>query len=560
MACYRSCSPLLHLLEKERTLQIVTKNRSRPNAMIQGERMSNSIDDTPGVSLPRAASAAWLPCLLLLLALVMGVIRLSSAPPLWWDEGWTLSVARTWVERGHYGRLLDGEPASARLAGGFPVIAPIALSFRLFGVGVWQGRIVGVGFTLGALALMYYLASCLYDRSVAVVTLAVLLFMSPHQALHPVLSGRQVLGEMPMLFYLLAGYVCFISALRRPRCWMWLVIVFWGIALRTKLQVLPFWTLSLLVPLGIMLLRQRWRLAGLIAIGLLGSLTASRLFMGLQHALLHDLMIPGSQIHGLYEVSALVPVLHVRFLALLLTLLLGLPTVLGLGYAVAACLSNRDQAVLNREVEVVRLALLTLAGGWLAWYVLMAIWWVRYLFPVTFIGSLFVAVMLRQLTDHFRLSTTLERGRHALRHLHLNKQNLGALLAIVLVSYTCSGTLRMVHEFYGVQADASVQQVADYLNTYTPPDALIEAYDAELFFLLHRRYHYPPDQISVELLRRVYLDQEVPVAYDPLAATPDYLVVGPFMRWWQLYAPVLETGAFRLRHVYGLYEVYERVY
>jgi 4-amino-4-deoxy-L-arabinose transferase-like glycosyltransferase len=118
-------------------------------------------------------------CALLALSLFLpGTMNFESTPPLWWDEGWTLSVVRNWVERGHYGRLLDGEPASPGLAASFPVIAPIALSFRLFGVGVWQGRLVGVLFTLGALALIYYLACRLYDRSVAIWTLAVLLLMS----------------------------------------------------------------------------------------------------------------------------------------------------------------------------------------------------------------------------------------------------------------------------------------------------------------------------------------------------------------------------------------------
>src|SRR5437867_2492656 len=144
--------------------------------------------------------------LLALILLLLGTINLGSVPPLWWDEGWTLTVARTWVERGHYGRLLAGQLVPSGLEAAFPVTAPIALSFRLLGIGVWQGRLVGVFFTLGTLALMYYLARCLYDRSVAIGTLAVLLFLSPDPAIHPILMGRQVLGEMPALFYLLAGY------------------------------------------------------------------------------------------------------------------------------------------------------------------------------------------------------------------------------------------------------------------------------------------------------------------------------------------------------------------
>ena len=98
-----------------------------------------------------------------------------------------------------------------------------------------------------------------------------------------------------------------------------------------------------------------------------------------------------------------------------------------------------------------------------------------------------------------------------------------------------------------------------FFNTATPADTLIETFDSELFLLLDRPYHHPPAQLSVALIRRAYLGQDAPAEYDPLTADPDYLVVGPFSRWWGLYEPVIEAGAFRLQHTAGLYEVYERV-
>src|SRR5262249_55217546 len=150
---------------------------------------------------------------------VAGIWNLAG-PPMWWDEGWTLSVARNWVERGHYGRLLDGQLSPPGLEAAFPVTAPVALSFRLFGVGIWQGRVVGVVFMIGALALMYMLAHWIYDRRVALGTLFVLLLMPMHPQLHPLIMGRQVLGEMPMFVYLLAGYVCLFVALDRS---LWLL-------------------------------------------------------------------------------------------------------------------------------------------------------------------------------------------------------------------------------------------------------------------------------------------------------------------------------------------------
>lgn len=487
---------------------------------------------------------------------VAGTINLESTPPLWWDEGWTLTVARTWVESGHYGRLLDGEPASPGLAAAFPVIAPIALSFHVLGVDIWQGRLVGVLFTLGALALIYYLACRLYDRSVALGTLVVLLLMTP---IHPVLVGRQVLGEMPMLFYLLAGYACFLSALRKSSWFMPVAVGLWAIALNTKAQVLPFWTASLLIPLSVMLFRRRWSVARLLFIGLLSSLIASRLLLWLQQFLLHGRTAPGSPIHGLYDVTALVPLLSVRLSALEASLVIGLPVALGLCYAAFKLIWNRDKASLGVDLDVVRLALLVLASSWFAWYMLLSVGWGRYLFPVTFIGSIFAAALLRDLTDHFSPLFTLKRAGYALRHLRFNRQSAGALLATVLIAMTFSGTLIILYGTYVNAASTSALQVAEFLNTHTVPDALIETYDSELFFLLDRRYHYPPDQIHVELIRRQVLHQDVPINYDPLAANPDYLVVGPYSKGWQLYDPVLATGAFRLLRAYSRYDVYERV-
>jgi 4-amino-4-deoxy-L-arabinose transferase-like glycosyltransferase len=94
-------------------------------------------------------------------------VKLDSVPPVWWDEGWTMTAVRNWVERGHYGPLLAGQPAPRVMEGAFPITMPVAVSFRVLGVGVWQARLVGVAFTIGTLLLVYHLASRLYDKSVA---------------------------------------------------------------------------------------------------------------------------------------------------------------------------------------------------------------------------------------------------------------------------------------------------------------------------------------------------------------------------------------------------------
>jgi 4-amino-4-deoxy-L-arabinose transferase-like glycosyltransferase len=57
------------------------------------------------------------------------------------------------------------------LEASFPVTASIALAFHLFGVGIYQARLVAVVFTLATLVLMYELTRSLYNRSIALATL-----------------------------------------------------------------------------------------------------------------------------------------------------------------------------------------------------------------------------------------------------------------------------------------------------------------------------------------------------------------------------------------------------
>jgi hypothetical protein len=491
----------------------------------------------------------------MLLFVALGLWNL-QAPGMWWDEGWTLSVARTWVERGHYGRLLDGQLAPPGLEASFTVTAPIALAFRLVGVGLWQGRLFGVLCAAGAVALVYYLALRLYSRAVAIGTLVVLLLMAMHPQLHPLIMGRQALAEMPMLCYLLAGYACLLPALRRPLRFLPLATICWGVALITKAQALPFWAISLAVPLAAMLVLRRWRAAGVLALGLAGGLAVARALPWLWSLLLHDQTLPGTPVNGLYEVTALVPNLSNRIFALGNALAFGLPAALGLVYAAWRTPRARDAWPIYLDREIARLALLMLAGSWYAWFIVLSVGVPRYLFPATFVASIFAAALLGDLTEQFSLIATLRRATGLFRH---GQRGAGAWVAILLVAISVPITIQTLGRFYIANSDITAFQVADFLNNQTPEDALVETYESELHFLLNRPYHYPPDQLHVELNRRSLLGQDIAITYNPLAANPDYLVVGTFSAGNRLYEPFITAGAFRVIQTYGVYTIYERV-
>jgi hypothetical protein len=492
--------------------------------------------------------------------LALGLWNLAG-PALWWDEGWTLSVARNWVERGHYGRLINGELAPHGLEAAFPTTAPVALAMRLFGVGIWQGRLFGVVCTVVALALLYQLTLRLYNHSVASGALFVLLLTSMHPQLHPLIMGRQVLAEMPMFCYLLAGYLCLLPAFRRPQ-WLLPAAILWGIALITKAQALPFWLLSLAAPLLAALLLRRWRLSAVLLVALLGSYVVAQRLPYLSGLILSGRTMPGMPVNGLYDVTAFVPNMFNRLFALSNILMFGLTTGLGLSYAAWQVLRRRAAWIEHPDRECVRLALLVLAGSWFGWFALLSVGVPRYFFPVTFFGSIFVAAWLSDLTGGFDIGATLNRARGLFRAGREKRQAAGALLALVLLAATLPITLQTLYREYVLATDGSAQEAANFLNTQTPLAARIETYESELHFLLDRPYHYPPDQLHVELNRRGLLRQDVPITYDPLAADPDYLVIGRFARGNDLYAPVLQSGAFRLLRSYGGaagYLIYERI-
>ncbi len=481
-------------------------------------------------------------------------------PPLWWDEGWTLCVARNWVELGHYGCLLAGKPASPILAAHFPIVAPIALSFRLFGIGIWQGRIVGLLFTAGALILSYYLAAKLYNRSIAVGTLVILLLLPVSWNLHPLIMGRQVLGEMPMFFYLLAGYTCFFLAQRKSLLFMPLALGFWGIALMAKAQVQPFWAASLIVPLIVVLVKRQWWFAGWLVVGLLGSWGIFRLLNWGKQLLLNERTLPTEPLSGLIDVTILVPSVSVHLSTLQFVLIFCLPALLGLGYSLWQWVLHQRRGDPDNISDISRLMLLTWVGNWFAWFVFLSIGWDRYVFPALFIAAPFTAALLYDLTNGFNWLSTIKTAMSVLKERRLYEQAARAIGAIVLVILMCGLAVSAFRDMIrSKNNDSSVLQVIYFLNTATSSDSQIETWESELFFLLERSYHYPPAQVMVDLNHRIFLDQDISVAYDPLAADPDYLVIGPYGRRKLLYKPVIATGTFRLLQTIGSYQIYERL-
>ncbi len=481
---------------------------------------------------------------LMLLAWAALLISLESLPPVWWDEGWTLSVARNLVEQGFYGRLLDGARISPTLAAAAPATLPVSVSFALFGIGVWQGRLTFAAFTLLTFALMAHLAARLSGRRAGTLTLALLLAGFGSALNHPLLMGRQVLGEMPMLCYLLAGYAAFLTALRRgkraPVAPILLAIILWTLGIFAKRQALPFWAVSLAAPLALAALRRDWRSARLLALGLIGA-------YGLEQALLSSraLWLPGYvsmrfETQQLESLTAFVLQWPARIDAARIVLA-GAPVVAGLLAALPVLWAER---VGDSSRASVRMALFVLSAGFLVWFGALSVGWPRYAFPWMFVGTLFAADALSRWMRRLPPAAKSSRMR--------------AIAAALLVVAWLGAAARAWQALPAMDRDSSAIRAATAFAALTPPGARIGTYESEMIFLLNRRHVYPPDDVHVELIRARFFKPGQATAYDVSGSDPDYLLLGPFGHSTGLYVGALERGDYRLIMQVGHYDLYAR--
>ncbi|MBT3338510.1 MAG: hypothetical protein HN855_14680 [Anaerolineae bacterium] len=478
----------------------------------------------------------------------------SQIPRPWFDEGWTLATARNWVETGRYARLLNGTPISATgMAWDFPVTAPVALSFRLFGFGIWQGRLPSALFTLASVFFIFLLAKKMYGEKTALVSITLIILGFPFS----LLFGRQAIGEPAMIFYLLAGYYCFRGYLeKRSTLSLILSILLWALALTSKNQTLPFWVASMLAMIFFASLKKDRFIFRAAASATFGTIILWQGMLKFQHILEKDLPLYGAPMKGLLEVTGWVPVWHLRLQALDLITIFALPLLFGLGYAL---FQEKSVWQIKNETEPVfylRLAYWVFVASWLFWFATSGMPWGRYLYPAVFLGNVFVAVLILRLTDGLNFHQLISSISTMLFKRQFKLNGLTAIIGVVSLTYIA---LVIIWSFKYTVLNNDVEKIAEYLNQTTPENASIETYDSELLFLVDRRFHYPPDQIQVELNKRKYLYPLTEIPYDPMLTEPDYIVVGPYGNMWELYKTTIDQeDLWELIHETSDYKVYQR--
>jgi len=474
--------------------------------------------------------------LLVATAAAIALARLAAPPP-WWDEGWTLQTARNWLEHGHYGRLLDGAPSSTSLTHGLAVTIPVAASFLAFDPGFWQARLVSIAYLIAGSAAFYGVSSRLFGVRVGLLTIVLSLFFSPLPTASALLLGRQVLGEWAMVAYAAAGMLVLRRALATSAWFAPAASLLFALATSAKPQLEPFLAAAFAAAAGMALLQTRRRDAIVLFAAGLGSFLLSRLLDQAAFAFLPGFSRETYDRAQLLRATVMVLDSAARAKALRLAVLAGLPSIIALVFG-ARWLRRRPPSA----DQLTSIFLLVLSGSWLAWFVGLSAGWPRYFFPALFFATPFVALMLCDVLSQPKLSPVWS--------------GTVGLAAVLLVSAGGYSFARLL----SAAPDDSVVEVAHWLNTQTPAGARVETFESELMFLLERPYHYPSVQTHIQMIELHQRgDTTTAVAYDALAADPDYLVIGPFAATARLYEPFAERGNFRLTRQFGPYHVFERV-
>lgn len=139
-----------------------------------------------------------------LFMLVFSVRHLTTAPRLWIDEAKNIEIAESFNTSG----VFDMELAPGYFTGvphllqstGYPVTAPLALVFKIFGFGFVQARVYMILWMIATVLVLYLFLKRLFGEQPAVfAVLLVVTFASFYD------NGRAMMGEIPGFFFLVSG-------------------------------------------------------------------------------------------------------------------------------------------------------------------------------------------------------------------------------------------------------------------------------------------------------------------------------------------------------------------
>lgn len=474
-------------------------------------------------------------------------------PKTWIDEGFTAQGAMNLVRYGEYAmkssegfRVLD-QPL---IANGPGIQLPIAGTFAVLGIGLWQMRLVATLFALGAMVAFFSAGQRLYGTAAAF-TSAILLIALPYEGF--LYYSRIAMGNIAGLFYFFVGFIFWLKLVdtRRWRFALGAGVLF-GLATITKGQynfyLLP--CLAVMVIADLLYYRQVGitKMAGVLALTLgvfAAWSTVQLLIVGPENYAAHVAAV---------RANAVITVLGFNFddlparVSYLLSKGVSFIHLPAVAFALWCARSRTLDGLSHAFVPV-----FVMFG--FAWYVVASIGWARYAFEPYAVGMLAAGHLVISIARALRRATPSTRTPGSA----FEVQHVLALLTFTLI--VTSGAYGVVRRVVNVTAppDRSAETLADYLRANIDRTAVVETAEWELAIQTDLNYHHPADEWVNRATLHTHGAPQDMAAYEPLVYGPSYLVAGPFSKWAQLYDDEIERGCCEEIFVVGEYTVYRVV-
>lgn len=470
--------------------------------------------------------------------------HLDRYPGTWFDEGMYLQVAKNLVLHHLYAvRSADGTLDYAPIVGVGPtLLLPAAAAFWLGNITLEAARVVSALYTVIATLLVYLVARALFGRLAGICTILLLIGLPSVDWLA---TGRQLLGEVPSVAFLLGGAILAYRAPSARR--VVLAGAMLGLTMVTKGQYLLLLPATIVCVAAIDQLDSRQRPLRWYGLLLTAALAVYAIWVGLLLVLLGSGHIVENFRQLRAASSGALLVFNIDRMLSAAKLLIGpasfmlvVPASLAGLYAIATAVGTRRLALT---------ALWVFQNLWLGWFLVASIAWPRYAFPGLVVNVIFMGALVAWLVEALRTRVAVRAWREP-------RGIAQAAVGVGILALTVAGIWHALLPI--ARADQrDPQRFAASVQRLTPAGATIDGWEPEIGFLVDRSIQYPPPGTLDQAVRARWLGGQPPDLSSRLRG--DYLMIGPFSSWVGLYNQAARSPRYVLVAEFGGYQLFKRV-